>query len=335
MEFQKYTRMQENRLQKCTALLNEMTSSFEKGEQEEAKVDEKVDEHFERSYSGSSIPIEYENEGSEYDGFSHDRSTYEGQEPPMADEASSLQAPPSPFYEQQNSKIPRPLPPRRAVVPEDVKEKVLQPIPGRAATDSKAKIFHENLPNYYENAKSAGYGKNTKKTKPLYVRKPQVVLPPVQNTKYRSQQLSSNEICHQDFVQYEESFAVKRTTIKGIVKPNLIRKDLMKLRDPTVRPRGSKQTAVVEQKVVVKCSIKCEQELKLPMIPQPPPRSNNKKIDASVGSRIPRLPTIQKNNHGMSGIQRPCPPPQPRSRPEASHRRYVTRETALLFPRMQ
>ena len=105
MEFQKYTRMQEDRLQKCTDLLNEMTS-FEKGEQEEAKVDEKVDEHFERSYSESSIPIEYENEGSEYDGFSHDRSTYEGQEPPMADEASSLQASPSPVYEQQNSKIP-------------------------------------------------------------------------------------------------------------------------------------------------------------------------------------------------------------------------------------
>ena len=137
--------------------------------------------------------------------------------------------------------------------------------------DSKAKIFHENLPNYYKNAKSAGYGKNTKKTKPLYVRKPQVVLPPLQNTKYRSQQLSSDEICHQDFVQYEESFAVKRTTIKGIVKPNLIRKDLMKLRDPTARPRGSKQTAVVEQEVIVKSSIKCEQELKLPMIPQPPP----------------------------------------------------------------
>ena len=109
----------------------------------------------------------------------------------------------------------------------------------------------------------------------------------------------------------------------------------MKLRDPFVRPRGSKQTAVVEQEVVVKSSFKCEQELKLPMIPQPPPRLNNKKIDASVGSRIPRLPKIQKNNHGMSGIQRPCPPPQPRSRPEASHRRYVTRETALLFPRMQ
>ena len=32
--------MHEDRLQKCTDLLNEMTSSFEKGEQEEAKVDE-------------------------------------------------------------------------------------------------------------------------------------------------------------------------------------------------------------------------------------------------------------------------------------------------------
>jgi len=337
MEFQKYTRMQEDRLQKCTDLLNEITSSFEEeGEQEEAEVFEKVEKYFERSYSESSIPIEYENEGSEYDGFSYDRSTYEGQEPPMADEASPspLQGPPSPVYEQQNSKIPRPPPPQRAVMPEDVKEKVLQLIPGRVAPDSKAKIFHENLPNYYENAKSAGYGKNIKRAQPLYVRKPQVVLPPLQNTKYRSQQLSSNEICHQDFVQYEESFAVKRSTIKGIVKPNLIRKDLMKLRDPTARPRGSKQTAVVEQEVFVKSSIKCEQELKLPMIPQPPPRSNNNKINASVGSRIPRLPTIQQK-HGLSSIQRPCPPPQPRSRPEASHRRYVARETALPFPRMQ
>jgi len=114
----------------------------------------------------------------------------------------------------------------------------------------------------------------------------------------------------------------------------------MKLRDPTVRPRGPKQTAVIAQELVAKSSIKCEQELKLPMIPQPPPRPNNHKmVNASVGSRIPRLPTIQQNNHVVSDVSRPCPPPQPpmksQSRPRAFHRRYVTREAALPFPRMQ
>ena len=379
MEFQKYTRMQEDRLQKCTDLLNENTSTFEEGEggeQKEAEVDGNVDkEHFKRSYSESSIPIEYENEGSEYDRFSHDRSTYQGQ----SFEASTpsplpLKAPPLPAHrEHQKSKIPRPPPPRTVSKPtDDVKEvlqpipgrvapdsnkiprpppprtvakpadgvkEVLQPIPGRVASDSKAKIFHDNLPNYYENAISAGYGKKSKRAPPSYERKP-VVLPPLQTTQHQSRQLSSNEECHEDFVQYDESLAIKRSTIKGIVKPNLIRKDLMKLRDPTVRPRGPKKSAVIAQETVVKSSIKYEQELELPMIPQPPPRQNNHKMaNASFGSRIPRLPKIQQNSHAMSDISRPCPPTQPpmmsQSRPRASHRRYMTRDTALPFLRMQ
>ena len=316
----------------------------EGGEQKEAEVDGNVDkEHFKRSYSESSIPIEYENEGSEYDRFSHDRSTYQGQ----SFEASTpsplpLKEPPLQAHrEHQKSKIPRPPPPRTVAKPADGVKEVLQPIPGRVAPDSKAKIFHENLPNYYENAISAGYGKKSKRAPPSYERKPsQVVLPPLQTIQHQSRQFSSNEECHEDFVQYDESLAIKRSTIKGIVKPNLIRKDLMKLRDPTVRPRGPKKSAVIAQETVVKSSINNEQELELPMIPQPPPRQNNHKMaNASFGSRIPRLPTIQQNSHAMSDISRPCPPTQPpmmsQSRPRASHRRYMTRDTALPFLRMQ
>ena len=60
-----------------------MTSSFEEeGEQEEVEVDEDGDEeYFDKSVS--SIPVEYENEESEYyyqDGFHSDRTVYEEQD---------------------------------------------------------------------------------------------------------------------------------------------------------------------------------------------------------------------------------------------------------------
>ena len=112
----------------------------------------------------------------------------------------------------------------------------------------------------------------------------------------------------------------------------------MKLRDPTVRPRAPKQTTQeVAQEVVIRGYLDgCQQELKLPMIPQPPPpRSNSNKINSFVGSQIPKLPTIQ-HHQGISGIPRPPQPPMvSRSRPGASHRRYVERETGLPFPRRQ
>ena len=339
--------MQEENLQICKDILDEM-SSFEEDEQEEVGIDENGDEYFERSRSKSSTPIEDEDEGSKYDqdGFYSDRSAYKEQNESLRpDEASTspLPASPSPVHQHQSSRMPRPPPPRRAVVPEDIKKKGFAPIPShvvsqtRVARESKVKIFQEKLPNYNKVIGSTGYGKNIKRA-PLYVRKPSVVLPSLQNTQYQSQQLSSNEIPHQDLLQYDESFVVKRSTIKGIVKPNLIRKDLMKFIDPTVRPRAPmpKQTAVTKQEVVTRGSIRREQELVLPRIPQPPPRANNNIIPASLVSRIPKLPAIQQNQ-GVSGIPRPCPPPQPptMSRLRPSHRRYVARETGLPFPKRQ
>ena len=346
MEFQKYSRMQEDKLED---LLNEL-SSFEEGDQKEAEVDEHGDEEerFERSFSESLIPIESENGRSEYgydqEGFESDRSVYEEQnKSSIQEEASTLPATlKSPVVKHQHSRIPRPLLPQRVLMPEDVKEKGFLPIPGhvfsqaRVAPESKVKIFQEKLPDYNKVARSTGYGKTTKRPPPLYVRKPQVVLPPLQqNTQYRSLQLSylNEGSRHEDFIQYDESLAVKRSTIRGIVKPNLIRKDLMKLRDPTVRPRPAKQ---ITQEVVFRGSVGCQQELKLPKIPQPPsPRSNNNKINSFAGSRIPKLPTIQ-HHQGISGIPKPPQPPiRSRSRPGASHRRYVDRNTGLPFPRRQ
>ena len=343
VEFQQYTHMQEENLQICKDMLDEM-SSFEEDEQEEVGIYENGDECFERSNPEPSIPVGYE-EMSDYDqdGFYSDRSAEEQLESPMQDEESQspLPASPSPVHQHQSSRMPRPPPPRRAVVPEDIKKKGFAPIPShvvsqtRVARESKVKIFQEKLPNYNKVIGSTGYGKNTRRA-PLYVRKPSVVLPPLQNTQYQPRQPFSNELSHQGFLQYDESLAIKRSTIKGIVKPNLTRKDLMNLRDPTVRPRAPKQTAFIGQEVLVRGSIRREQELVLPRIPQPPPKTNNNMILA--GSRIPRLPAIQQNQ-GVSGILRPCPPPQPpmmpRSRPGASHRRYVVRETELPFPKRQ
>ena len=144
--------------------------------------------------------------------------------------------------------------------------------------------------------------------------KPQVALPPLQSTQHRSQQLSSNGKPHQDFMQYDESIAFKRSTTEAIAEPNIIRKD------SAVRPRAPKQTDIITHEVAVRDSIKRQQEL-LPMIPQlPPRRPNNSKVHAR-----------------FSDIPRPCPPPQPptRLRPVASHRRYVISDSGLPFPRRQ
>ena len=338
--------MQENKLQDLNDFLYEITSSFEEeGEQEEAEVDENVHEE----YFGRPVSSTPENDESEYDqdGFCSDRSVYEEQDESQMqddDDVSLMSELPSPAHESASNNIPRPPPPRRAVMPEDVKKKGLPPIPrhvfsqARVAPESKVKIFQEKMPNYKRVVGSTGYGKNTRRRAPpsACVRKPTVVLPPLQQkTQYRSQQPSySSEVSHhQDFTEYDETLTGKRSTVRGIVKPNLISKDLMKLRDPTVRPRGaSKQTTVMPQEAVVRGFVRRQHELVLPMIPQPPPpRSNNN--NASSRSRIPRLPTIQQNNHVMSAIPRPCPPPQPpmvscRLRPGTSRRRYVARETA-------
>ena len=116
--------MQENKLQDLNDFLYEITSSFEEeGEQEEAEVDRNADEeYFDRSVS--STP---ENDESEYDqdGFCSDRSVYEEQDESQMqdDDASLMSESPSPAHESASNNIPRPPPPRRAVMPEDVKKK--------------------------------------------------------------------------------------------------------------------------------------------------------------------------------------------------------------------
>jgi len=221
---------------------------------------------------------------------------------------------------------------------EDVKKKTLTQTQknvfseSRVANESKVEILQEKLPN--KTVRSTGYDRNTNQASVPFSQNLQVILP----SHAKVQQLHSNDT-YQDSMQCDESLIVKKSTIKGIVKPNLKKKDLMKLIDRTTRPRVTKQTAVIPQEeVVVRNCARCQQELVLPMIPQPPPRAINNKAPAYTGSRIPRLPTIQKT-HGMSGIPTPCPPAQPQLvsqlRPRASHRRYVARETALPFPRGQ
>ena len=176
IEFQEYTRMQENKLQDLTDLLYEITSSFEEeGEQEEPEVDKNVhEEYFDRF--ASSIPVEYDNEKAEYDqdGFHSDRSVYEEQDESQLsdDKTSSMPESPSPAHENESNKTPRLPPPRRAIMPEDVKKKGLPPIPGhvislaRVAPESKVKIFQEKMPNYNRVVRSTGYGKNTKRRVP-------------------------------------------------------------------------------------------------------------------------------------------------------------------------
>ena len=134
---------------------------------------------------------------------------------------------------------------------------------------------------------------------------------------------------HHDFVQCDESLAIKRTTIKGIVKPNLIRKDLMRLRDPAARPRGSPKSTVEAAEVVSKGFgiRRSDQELVLPMIPQPPSaKSNTYQQSPHQHSQIPKLPTIQHRGIPKPRAQ-PQPPTMPRSCETASHRRYVVKDT--------
>jgi len=245
----------------------------------------------------------YENKwSSEYDQDSicSDRSTATFDEDQQNESPLQNESSPSPLSDRKHqiSRIPRPPPPRKAAMPEDVKGSGLPTISGhvfsRARVATEVKISNKV-------AGSTHHGRNTKGSSPSQMQKPsQIVLSPLQKTQYRSKQSSSNGVSyHQD----------------------------------------SKQTTVFGQEVVARGSIKREQELKLPMIPQPPSKVNkeNKKIHPSVGSQIPRLPTIQQNQGVVSGITRP--PPQPpmksRSRPGGSHRRYVTREAGIHFPRRQ
>ena len=141
--------MQENKLQDLKDLLYEITSSFEEeGEQEEADVDGNVHEEcYDRSVS--SIPVEYENEESEYDqdGFCSDQSVYEEQDESQMedDEASLMPESPSPAHESASNDIPRPPPPRRAVMPEDVKKKGLPPIPGHIISQARVAVSYTHL----------------------------------------------------------------------------------------------------------------------------------------------------------------------------------------------
>lgn len=361
--------------------MNKLT--FEK-KQEEVGAGKNNGEYLQRSYRTSSISKIHTDRSTcdkEYDKLS------------ISDEAYPLPASLSTVrHEHQNSRIPRPPPPRRAVLPEDAKKKELfPPIPERVlpltrATSKSKEVVQDDEPQYGNNG-SSGYGKNTKRTAssyvqksqidegsitesyerqqfknvpliaqkqsvifpqsqnkqhylsknatssssslqqldsqhqenytyfatpPSYVGKTQVVLPPPQqNTRYRSQQSSLDEVSHQDFMQNDESLA--------IAGHNLIRKD------STVGLRVSKKTTVTTQEVSVRGSIRQQQQLALPMIPQPPKRAKTNNV-----SRILRLTTTQQKE-GLSGLSEPCPSlPQPptvsRLRAGASHRRYVVRE---------
>lgn len=252
-----------------------------------------VDDRVSVSSAGSvSDKGEYENKSSsEY-------SICSGQSTATPDEDQQNESPLSyesfsstlPERKHQISRIPRPPPPRKAVIPEYVKESGLPAILGHVL--SRARVGPEDN----SESGSTHYGRNTKRTSPSYMRKPsQVVLPPLQKTQYPKQSFSIGVSYHQD----------------------------------------SKQTTVFGREVEARGSIKREQELKLPMIPQPPSKVNKKNNNASVGSRIPRLPTIQQNQGVVSGIPRPPPQPPSRPHPGGSHRRYVVREAGIQFPRRQ
>ena len=228
---------------------------------------------------------------------------------------------------EQGTKIPQPSPPRKAIALEDFGKKGLQQIPGhifsqrRVAPESNVKIFKEKRPDYNgEDNKRQGS-----------VKMQSSVLPQLQNKQQYRPQHSSQDKSHQDFMLFEDSYTYKRMSVKGIVKPNLIRKDLMKLKDPNVRARAPKPRD---------SSMVCGQELVLPRIPRPPPpRPNMNRNPNYVPSRIPKLPSIQQHR-ALSGIQRtralPQPPSMSRSRASvASHRRYLPGESGLPFPRRQ
>ena len=200
-----------------------------------------------------------------------------------------VETPPLPDRKHQFSRIPRPPPPRKAVMSEDVKDSGLPTILGHVLSHARV------VPEDNSESGSTHYGRNTKRASPSYMRKPsKVVLPPLQKTQYHPKQSSSNGVSYHQV---------------------------------------SKQTTVFGREVEAIGSIKREQELKLPMIPQPPSKINKNNNNASVRSRIPRLPTIQQNQGVVSGIQRP--PQQPRSHPGGSHRKYVAREAGIQFPRRQ
>ena len=355
-ELQNYSHMQEKSLQNCKDLLDEMKSSpEEQGKQEEQCIGIEEDNK-EKCSASSMLPIENKNDGcyvysqeisyiGESVSFANQDQTKTGHrlntgQPGEQDLTPEVKASLLPVLQpqsqgrRQGTKIPRPPPPRN---------------PGHGfvqtgiALESKNKIFYEKLPDFNKVVFSTGYGKSTGRRAPMYVPKP-----PVQQQQKHQQ--SSHDIPHDELMQCDESLVIKRNTIKGIVKPNLIRKDLMNLRDPSARPRGSpKQTAVgITQDVEIRCreqelvlqQQRRDQELVLPRTqPQPqPPKTITKRNLQYQSSQIPTLPTIQLHQ-GLSGIPRPCalpqPPMMPRSRATASHRRYVARETELPFPRRQ
>ena len=354
-ELQKYSHMQEETLQNCKNFLDEMYSSEEEenpGHENEVDV-ERSAERMDRSNSSASILIESKND--EYangkHGFYTNRSAFEEREDALIHEPSPSPASESPPQSccggiRQGSKIPRPPPPRRAVIHKDIRAKESPLIPGHVIVQTRVtpapevKIFHQKRPIYNKDVGSTGYRTSTRRRAPIYVPKPP---PPVQQQQYQPRQ-SSYDTSHIDFMQCEESLTIKRTTIKGIAKRNLIRKDLMNLRDPSVRPRGApKPTGGVgmSQEIVPRgFQIKREHELVLPRISQrQPPRAITKQNPQYQPSQIPKLPIIQQQHQGLNGIPRtrahPQPPVMSRSRAGASHRRYAERKTGLSFSRRQ
>ncbi|XP_066923808.1 uncharacterized protein [Clytia hemisphaerica] len=243
--------------------------------------------------------------------------------------------------------------PQRAVMPEAVAPKGLPPIPThvvsnkRIAPESKFKIFKEKVKSY-NNIGSTGYGKSKPRRNEFNMA---TILPPVQSRVVKRQPIvvESQQSMHSEY-----ELAIKRTSIKGIVKPSLLNKDIFRLRDPSVRVRGAPKQQDVHQelnKTPVLPSIfqqrdliqtvspqnqirqscvapqnQAPQTLALPRIPQPPIQPKQS-IQQTV-SRIPRLPNIQQSQPKQGQIQSRIPQPPKGERTRHTANKFMQRRIA-------
>ncbi|XP_066918881.1 uncharacterized protein [Clytia hemisphaerica] len=243
--------------------------------------------------------------------------------------------------------------PQRAVMPEAVAPKGLPPIPThvvstkRIAPESKVKIFKEKVKSY-NNVGSTGYGKSKPRRNEF---NKATILPPVQSRVVKRQPIVVES---QQNIHSEYELAIKRTSIKGIVKPSLLNKDILRLRDPSVRVRGAPKQQDVRQelnKTPVLPSIsqqrdliqtvspqsqvrqscvapqnQAPQTLALPRIPQPPAQPKQS-IQQTV-SRIPRLPKIQQSQPKQGQIQSRIPQPPKGERMRDTSNKFMQRRIA-------
>lgn len=178
--------------------------SGDKRKQKENEVEIKKEDFFKRSPNLKG----YQNDDKER--FRKDQFAYEGQvDYPTSDESPTpVQRSPTPIYQrEQPTRIPHSSLPRRAA---DARKRELPTIPRHGFSQTRFAPESKFLPQKRQCQPSP----------------------------------RDYKASNQEYMQFDESIPIKRKTIKGIVKPNLMRKDLMKLRDLNVRPRGAqKQTS--------------------------------------------------------------------------------------------